>query len=495
MGQQIRHWILILICGSILWCGWIHQAEANGELNQPQVLHILERLGHGMTSEQMQQVNTKGIEAYIQSQLNPQVIPETPIVNDYLNRLDSTYRKPLELRQKIAENQKKLRESNLTIAQKKTIQQQNTKLNTNARQKVIDARLARAIYSSRQLQEVMVDFWFNHFNVFAGKRYINFWLSDYENEIRANALGNFRDLLGATANNPAMLLYLDNDLNTAPNSPGAKGPFKGLNENYARELMELHTLGVDGGYTQDDIVSLARIFTGWGVDFQGKRGSENGFFFNNNRHDQNEKIFLGHKITANGIEEGIQALDILATHPATAHFISYKLAQYFVADQPPSSLVDLLAEKFLDSNGNIKVVLDTLIHSQEFNNPEYYHQKFKTPYQYVVFLVRTAEIQNPNFKRIQGMLSQLSMPMYMCTPPTGYKNTQAAWLNPQAMLQRIGLATAIANGALNRDYPIQYQKLEDNFGNLLPRTKEIIAKSPPQLRSALILGSPEAMYR
>lgn len=495
MGQKIKYWILILIWGSIVWCGWVHQAEANSELNQPQVMHILERVSYGVTSKQMQQVNTSGIEAYIQSQLNPQAIPETPIVNDYLNQLDSTHRKPLELRHKIAENQKKLRKSKLTVAQKKKIQQQNTKLNTNARQKVIDARLARAIYSSRQLQEVMVDFWFNHFNVFAGKRYINFWLKDYENEIRENALGNFRDLLGATAKNPAMLLYLDNDLNTAPNSAGAKGPFKGLNENYARELMELHTLGVDGGYTQDDIVSLARIFTGWGVDVQGQKGAENGFFFNLDRHDQSEKIFLGHKITANGIEEGKQALDILATHPATAHFISYKLAQYFVADQPPSSLVDLLAQKFLASNGNIKVVLDTLIHSQEFNNPEYYHQKFKTPYQYVVFLVRTAGIQNPNFKRIQGMLSQLSMPMYMCTPPTGYKNTQAAWLNPQAMLQRIGLAMAIANGALNRDYPIQYQKLEDNFGNLSRRTKDIIAKSPPRLRSALILGSPEAMYR
>ncbi|WP_019506303.1 DUF1800 domain-containing protein [Pleurocapsa sp. PCC 7319] len=494
MRQKLQYGILILICSSILWFGWTQQAEAKSELYQPQIVNILERLSFGTTSEQVHQVATNSIEAYIQSQLNPQQIPESPIVEQFLAELDLKNQDPLKLHKQLVEK-RKLRNSSSSVAQKEKVQEQISQLNKKARDQATDARLVRAIYSSRQLQEVMVDFWFNHFNVFAAKKNINFWLSSYENEIRANALGNFRDLLGATARHPAMLLYLDNVLNTAPNSPGAKGQFKGLNENYARELMELHTLGVNGGYTQDDIVTLARIFTGWGVDYQGKRGEQNGFFFDKNRHDRGEKIFLGHKITANGIEEGKQALDILATHPATAGFISYKLAQYFVADQPPSSLVDMLTEKFLDSNGNIKVILDALIHSQEFNNPEYYNQKFKTPYQYLVSLVRTAEIEQPDFKRIRGMLSQLSMPMYMCVPPTGYKNTQEAWLNPQAMLQRIGLAMAIANNALNRDYLIEYKQLEANFGDLSQRTKQVIAQSPPKLRSALILGSPEAMYR
>ena len=206
-------------------------------------------------------------------------------------------------------------------------------------------------------------------------------------------------------------------------------------------------------------------------------------------------MFLGHKIPANDIEEGKQALDILATHPATAQFISYKLAQYFVADQPPSSLVDKLAEKFLDSQGNIKLVLDTLIHSEEFNSSQYYKQKFKTPYQYLISLIRMAEIEQPNFRRVRGMLNQLSMPLYSCQIPTGYQNIESAWLNPQAMLLRTGFAFAIANGTLNRDDAVEEQRLTHNLGKLSSKTKQVIASSPRKLRSPVIMGSPEAMYR
>ena len=341
----------------------------------------------------------------------------------------------------------------------------------------------------------MVDFWFNHFNVYLDKGAIRFWLSDYEERIRANALGNFRDLLAVTAKHPAMLIYLDNRKNTAPNSPGGLKIKQGLNENYARELMELHTLGVDGGYTQDDVIVLARILTGWGLDIHSKKENKQGFFFYKNRHDRQEKVFLGNQIPAGGMEQGERALDILASHPATARHISYKLAQYFVADEPPSSLVDLLTRQFLDSQGDIKVVLNTLIHSQEFNSSQYYQQKFKTPYQYLVSLVRMGEIEQPNLKRIQGMLKQLSMPVYMYPPPTGYSNTQSAWLNPQGMLQRTSLATAIANGNLNKNYTVKPKKLKANLGEISQHTKRVIAKSPPKLRSALMMGSPQAMYR
>lgn len=496
MKQKLQHWTLILIYGVILWLGLVNQAEASSELSQPRIRHILERLSFGITSEQMHQVKSEGIEAYIQSQLNPELIPESPILDDYLIELDSIQQEPIELHRRMLANQKKLRKSSSTsLKEREKIIEEKRELHSRSREEAMDIHLARVIYSTRQLQEVMVDFWFNHFNVYAAKGPVALWVNDYENEIRHHALGNFRDLLEITASHPAMLIYLDNRLNTAPNSPGAKGQYRGLNENYARELMELHSLGVEGGYTQDDIIALARIFTGWTLNYQNQQGDEKGFFFNNNRHDQGDKIFLGHTITANGIEEGRQALDILATHPATAHFISYKLAQYFVADQPPSSLVDSLSQKFLDSNGNIKVVLDTLIHSPEFNSPEYYQQKFKTPLQYLVSLVRISGIQQPNFQRMRGMLFQLSMPIYLCGPPTGYSNTQDTWVNPQAMLQRIGLATAIANRALNRDYSLEYEQLEGNLGAISQNTKQAIAKSPSKLRSALILGSPEAMYR
>ncbi len=495
MRQKLRQGLKMLLCSSILWLSLTNQVIATTKLPQPDERHILERLSFGVTSSQIEQINTRGIEAYIQSQLSPQQIAESPIVDNYLAKFKSISQERIELQKTEYFNRQKIRNSQLPIKQKIRLRRQIRNLNIRARDEAIDSHLARAIYSNRQLQEVMVDFWFNHFNVFAEKGAIKLWLSDYENKIRTHALGNFRDLLEVTAKHPAMLIYLDNKQNTDPNSPAGKQGKLGLNENYARELMELHTLGVDGGYTQDDVIALARILTGWGIDYQGKRGDKKGFYFHKNRHDQKDKLFLGHLIAANGIQEGEQALDILASHPATARFISYKLAQYFVADQPPDSLVEQLAQEFIESQGNIRTLMDVLIHSQEFNDPQYYKQKFKTPYQYIISLVRMGEIKQPNLQRIRGILKQLSMPVYQCFPPWGFKNTQSAWLNPQAMLQRTGMATAIANGALNPGYSIRQKQLNHNLGNLSQNTKQAIAKSHPKLGSALIMGSPEAMYR
>ena len=494
MKKRLQYWILILFYGAILWFGFITNVRAS-ELSQSNANHVLERLSFGITSEQLKTVKARGIEAYIQSQLEPSSVPESAIAKKYIAEFQDNYQPPLKLQRKFDNYQKKIRQdSDLSPEKKQDLLDRRINLRRQSKEEITKLRLARAIYSSRQLQEVMVDFWFNHFNVFANKALAGFWLSDYENEIRDRALGNFRDLLGVTASNPAMLIYLDNQYNTDPNSPLAKNRYKGLNENYARELMELHTLGVDSGYSQADIITLARIFTGWTVNDRGKTTNGNGFYFNAKRHDSREKTFLGHKIPAGGIKQGKQALDILAAHPATAHFISYKLAQYFVADEPPADLVDSLANKFLESQGNIKVVMNALIHSPEFSNPQYSKQKFTTPYQYLISLVRMAEIEQPNFRRLQGMLGQLSMPLYMCVPPTGYRNTQDAWLNPQAMLQRIAFATAISNDTLNRESPVEYERVVGNIGSLSPQTERVIANSP-KLRTALILGSPEAMYR
>lgn len=494
MKYKLQYGALILIYGAILWFGFVTTAQANEQLSQSDALPILKRLSFGVTSEQLQAVESQGIEAYIQSQLEPQSVVDSPILEQYLEDFNASYQEPLELKRKdTAGREKLLNASEKSDEERQKLQRNLSKFRRNVLHRTVKIRLARAIYSSRQLQEVMVDFWFNHFNVFANKNLAVFWLYDYENEIRDRALGSFRDLLEVTASHPAMLIYLDNQFNTDPNSPQAKNRYKGLNENYARELMELHTMGVDGGYSQEDIITLARIFTGWTVDYRGK-GHKNGFHFNIRRHDPGEKVFLGQKITATGIEEGRQALDILAAHPATAHFISYKLAQYFVADQPPSNLVDSLTQTFLTSNGNIKTVMNTLIHSPEFADSQYHQQKFTTPYQYLVSLVRMAEIEKPNFRRIQGMLNQLSMPMYLCVPPTGYKNTQDAWLNPQAMLQRLAFATAISNQTLNRESTVKYENIKHNIGVLSAKTEQVIADSP-KLKTALVLGSPEAMYR
>jgi hypothetical protein len=243
----------------------------------------------------------------------------------------------------------------------------------------------------------MVDFWFNHFNVNAYDGYDQLWIGNYEEAaIRPHALGHFRDLLLATAHHPAMLYYLDNESNTAPGSPNARGLFAGLNENYARELMELHTLGVDGGYTQDDVATLARILTGWGFDYHNLSvGSGSAFSFDASRHDAGDKIFLGQRIPAGGEEQGVAAIDILARSPATAHHLAFELAQYFVADNPPPALVDRLAQRFLDSDGDIKAVMADLLSSREFRDSA--GQKYKTPYQYVLSAARAAgvEVNNP----------------------------------------------------------------------------------------------------
>ncbi|MEL7409193.1 MAG: DUF1800 domain-containing protein [Cyanobacteria bacterium J06558_2] len=457
--------------------------------------HVLERLSFGITSSQIQQVNQEGLESYIQAQLNPQQIIEPKILANYSASLDLIAQEPMILQKQVMAYRKQIRSDKLSLKQQREKRQAVNKLINKAGNQAVKAHLAHAAYSHRQLQEVMVDFWFNHFNVDLNKRPIKLWVNDYTNQIRTHALGNFRDLLEVTAKHPAMLSYLDNRKNTAPDSPTGRRKKIGLNENYARELMELHTLGIDGGYTQDDIITLARILTGWGVDNTGTKGSGKGFFFHHNRHDQKDKLFLGQRIAGAGIEEGEQALDILASHPATAHFISYKLAQYFVADVPPNSLVDKLAKEFIASQGDIKVVLDALIHSQEFNDSRYYKQKLKTPYQYLISLVRMSEIRQPNFQRLRGMLRQLSMPVYECAVPTGYKNTATAWLNPQAMLQRTSFATAVSNGVLNRKHQVRQQLLQRNLGELSPHTQRVVSTSPPRLRAALILGSPEAMYR
>ena len=501
MKKKILNWSLILACVIVLGLGLLNHQQTSGVTENAKLIHIVERLSFGLAPGDLEKIKNTGIEQYIQSQLNPSVLKKSSPWHKDLGKLDTLNKSSLELFKEFQQynikiNRQRQRRTNSTIEEKKKLQQQKVGFRRKVISQAQNAHLIQAISSPNQLQEVMVDFWFNHFNVFAGKKVVSFWLADYENDIRDHALGNFRDLLDVTAHHPAMLVYLDNDLNTAPNSPVARGNKKGINENYARELMELHTLGVNGGYTQKDVIALARILTGWGIDRSGNHGDANNFRFYPKLHDYQDKTFLGHLIQGSGRDEGKQALDILATHPATAKFISYKLAQYFVADQPPKTLVDKLAQKFLESQGDIKAVLNVLFHSDEFNDPQYYEQKFTTPYQYLVSLVRVSGITTLDLNQIKQMLTQLSMPIYRCPTPDGYKNTKKAWLNPDAMLRRLSFATAISNGILNKKQAIKYAQLKATLGNSLSQTtKDAIANSHPRIRSALILGSPEMMNK
>ncbi|HEY0264630.1 MAG TPA: DUF1800 domain-containing protein [Granulicella sp.] len=320
-----------------------------------------------------------------------------------------------------------------------------------AAQELAQAKVLRTILSERQLQEVMTDFWFNHFNVYIGKDSDQWYTTPYERDvIRKNALGNFKDLLLATATSPAMMVYLDNWLSIGPNSlangvnpanPNAKKGSKGLNENYGREVMELHTVGVNGGYTQQDVTALSSILTGWGVAVVGQGGP---FMFDEKKHEPGAKQWFGMTIpdTApeDGMQQGVQALSALAMKPATAHFISYLIAQRFVADEPPATVVDAMAKSFLDSQGDIKTVLRTMVESPEFNSRRYFRNKMKTPLEYVASAFRETGTDPVNPGALVNTLRSMGMPQYYALPPTGYYLTADHWMNTGALVDRLNFA-------------------------------------------------------
>lgn len=414
-----------------------------------QAQHVLNRLAFGARPRDVARVKAMGVERYIAEQLQPERLDEPPELQQRLSSLDTLRMSAGALFR--AYGPPALRQTQNDPEARKALQEGAKRVAAQA----AEARLARALASPRQLEEVMVDFWFNHFNVFAGKGLVRVWAGLYEREaIRPHVLGRFRDLLGATARHPAMLFYLDNYRSSAPGVRLGAGPFKseGLNENYARELMELHTVGVDGGYTQQDVVALARIFTGWGFDARSlARGDGGAFAFDERRHDFADKTFLGHRVPGSGMAEGEWALDVLAAHPATARRVSYKLAQYFVADAPPPVLVDRLAQRFLASRGDIRATLQVLFASPEFWDPQYIGMKLKTPYQYVLSSLRAADQPVVDVRPVLGTLIGLGMPLYGCPTPDGYKNTESAWLNPEALTRRINFATALGAGQLPLD--------------------------------------------
>src|SRR3989442_1473020 len=356
------------------------------------------------------------------------------------------------------------------------------------------SRILRAVYSERQLQEVMVDFWTNHFNVFAGKGADRWLLISYDRDtIRPNTLGKFYDLLLADAKSPAMLFYLDNFQSVSPNAqlpqirpnaaqnprrdlpmsnnpqqqrPQQQQQRRGINENYARELMELHTLGVDGGYTQKDVQEVARCFTGWtiiaprgaGAAAQGVMNGPMGdmlrtkagtFIFRPGVHDNGEKIVLGHKIPAGGGEkDGLMVLDIVAHHPSTAKFIATKLVRHFVSDDPPPALVDRVAQTFLKTGGNIREVLKAIFFSPEFNSADAYRSKVKRPFELAVSAVRTLGADTNGGPQFHQWIARMGQPLYGFQTPNGYSDVAENWVNTGALLERMNFALALVSNRI-----------------------------------------------
>jgi uncharacterized protein (DUF1800 family) len=528
------------------------------------ILHVLNRLGFGARPGDLEKVKKIGLDKYIDQQLNPSAIDDSvaeakvkglDVVNMSTAEIFAKYPNPGALLRQLEGGRQAQANANtdktnaqqdpdqMTDQQRRERQQKLQQLyrEYNLRPagqllpQIVANRVLRAVYSERQLQEVMVDFWQNHFNVFAGKAAVRWYIPSYERDVlRKYALGNFKDLLTATAQSPAMLFYLDNfesvspntqapranangglnarmqeqlrrtgqitpqmrdrlrqrgitdaqidqriqQVRTAPQQPKnqQKRQQRGINENYARELMELHTLGVDGGYTQKDIVEVAKAFTGWTIaDPRGYRksaatmikGSEDRrvarlqraagipddidsgeFYFNDRWHERGAKYVLGQKVDEGGIKDGLKVIDILVSSPATAKFIAKKLAVKFVSDNPSQELVNRVADAFHKSNGDIKTTLKALFTDKEFFAPENYRAKIKTPFELAVSSIRALGADTNGSPAFLAMLNKLGEVPYGYQAPTGYPDMAEDWVNTGALLERLNFAVAISSNRI-----------------------------------------------
>ena len=419
-----------------------------------QIDHALSRLTYGARPGDAQRVRSLGLERWIALQLVPARIDDRR-ADSLLSAFHGLNTPTTELATLFREAQQVRRQAQRDSA---SPMQPNARRDNPARQlqltlsQVSSAKILRAVVSERQLYEQMVDFWENHFSVFAGKGQTRLFIPAYDRDvIRPRALGRFRDLLGAVAQSPAMLFYLDNAQSVAdsmhstlrPNriqiGPGRR--VRGLNENYARELLELHTLGVDGGYTQQDVVEVARALTGWSIDQR-----EGSFVFRPSAHDADAKVVLGHVLKAGrGLEDGEEVLDILSRHPSTARHITRKLAVRFVSDTPPATLVDRCARVFQTRDGDIRETLQCVITSPEFFSTAAYRAKVKTPLELVVSAFRATGAIPDATPRASQIVTRLGQPIFGRQTPDGWPDRGEEWMNAGAMVNRVNFGLAVAS--------------------------------------------------
>jgi uncharacterized protein (DUF1800 family) len=487
------------------------------------ILHLLNRTTFGPRPGDIDRVRSLGVRNWIDLQLHPERIPDAEL-DAQLGRFETlklstrelaeTYFLPaLEERRRLQRSAGQTPDSTPNPRMDRPEMQDQpgprrpgpmTEAQRGQREvmgELVEQKLLRAASSERQLQEVLVDFWFNHFNVSATKGTTRFYLTEYERDvIRPHVFGAFRDLLGATAKSPAMLFYLDNWMNSDPNArvpagmrqggpfgrrPGTAGrrpggvvapspddpqmgasvpqPRRslGINENYARELMELHTLGVDGGYTQHDVAEVARAFTGWSID-EPRRGGN--FVFRPQLHDNGEKVVLGQRLASGGGQrDGDRVLDLLSRHPSTARFISTKLAKRFVSDTPPQALIDRMAETFRKTDGDLREVMRTLLLSPEFFADDARRAKVKTPLEFVVSAVRATDNRPLDARALGFAVRELGMPLYQAQPPTGYSTENDAWVTAGALMARMNFAVTLTN---NR--PRNRERVVSGFSRTAP---------------------------
>ena len=428
--------------------------------------HALNRLAFGPKPGDVERVMRIGVDRWIARQLEPSRIPDAA-VDARLKQYETLTMSNAQLIRPFLERDesdtRELRRETRRIVEELTAQ-----------------RILRAVDSERQLHEVMVDFWMNHFNVFAGKGIDRYLLTSYERDtIRPRVWGRFDELLMATAKSQAMLFYLDN----------ARSRRGGVNENYARELMELHTLGVDGGYTQKDVTELARVLTGWSITRPGERGSNVEFVFRRAMHDREPKLVLGVGFASNGgVEEGERMIRFLARHPSTARHIATKLAQRLVADDPPQALVDRVAKRFLDTNGDLRATVKAVIDGPEFWSRAHYRAKVKSPFEYAVSAVRALDATVDDPRALSRELEKIGQRLYFAQPPTGYADDAETWMNSGALLHRVNFALALA---ANKMPGVRVSTLPPLELDLSEQTRSALKDRDATTVAGMILGSPE----
>jgi uncharacterized protein (DUF1800 family) len=416
------------------------------------LVHLLSRITFGPRPEDLARARSLGGRTFLEEQLDPDraglqeptaALRDLPTLTMSIPALLQAYPRP---QAKLLE---RLADGRMTPEEYRTLvpaDHRPARIVAEAQA----ARAVRALESPRQLEEVMVDFWLNHFNVYAGKAAVRWYVTAFERDVvRPRALGRFPDLLRETARHPAMLFYLDNWLSTRADFVIAAGPragqTAGLNENYARELLELHTLGVDGGYTQEDVREVARAFTGWTID----RPNENGrFIFRPRLHDRGPKVVLGRRLTASGQGEGEAVLSLLAGHPATARFIATKLVRRFVADDPHPALVDRVATAYRDTDGDIRAMLRTLLTAPEFEASSVRAAKTKKPFEFVMSAARAvdARVDARGGYELARAATLIGEGLYGAQAPTGYPDRAEAWVSAGSLLARLNFAQALAHG-------------------------------------------------
>ena len=581
--------LALFLCFLLIHLSFSTQSWAGiGEVplsEEEKIIHLLNRLGYGPRPGDVEKVAKMGIQAYIERQLHPQTISNAVVERKLMGletltmtprQLNELYPSPQQLR-RLADRSERPGNSEtdrrLPTSPGQEMEPTSDSMNSKEaeevvrkiqngtrkiRQELSQARLIRAVHSERQFQEVMVDFWMNHFNIFMPKGLDRVYTTNFEeNVIRPQVFGNFEDLLMATAKSPAMLFYLDNWISSAPAEvmeerisqlrnafglgPGRRQRgnratrrqramveerlqgtarvlrrAKGLNENYARELMELHTLGVDGGYSQEDVIQVAKALTGWTIQGPQQGGD---FHFQPVLHEAGDKMVLGRSIPSGGVEEGEQLIRILAHHPSTARFISSKLVRRFVADDPPDELVDAASQTFLRTGGEIREVLKSIFNHPQFFSPDYHQAKVKKPLELVASSLRAVSAQVSPTRHLVNFMALMGEALYLCQEPTGYPDVASAWINTNTLLTRLNFSLVLAAGRIPQlridlesaaplfeqlQLPEPTEEQLDGIRSLLreaslegtPRRRERnVPLTHPVIKAAFMLGSPQFQKR